>query len=163
MKRTLDIKTVPGVAVHFPCNFNGNVCNENLFVVELFHPEAQDGSIKYRSVKHIFTEKELNRAAVRYYSDCNLIVDEQPASEVTQHRNQLVGYVGIRNYVNRNSVLTTRFITQMKTSEVPVLGVDKCVLLFTAREMQRSADRISWLEQQLNPSLWERVKRFFYG
>lgn len=163
MKRTLDIKTVPGVAVHFPCNFNGDVCNENLFVVELLHPVARDGSIKYQSVKHIYTEKELNRAAVRYYSDCNLIVDEQPTSEATHLHSQLFGYVGIRNYVNRNSVLTTRFITQMKTSEVPVLGVDKCVLLFTAREMQRSADRISWLEEQLNPSLLERIKRFFHG
>lgn len=163
MKNVLDIDTAPGTVVHFSEGSDNAITDENQFAVKLLHPESVNGSIVYRSVEHIFTAKELNRAAVRYYSDCNLIDDEPLIPTTTQqHNHQIVGYVGIRNYVNRNGILTTRFITQLDTSSVAVLGIDKCVMLFTAREMQRSADRVRWLDEQLNPSFLTRVKRFFH-
>lgn len=157
-----DINTTPGEVVHFPCNLRGDVWNENLFLVELLHPEVQNGVIKYNSVKHLFTEKELNRAAVRYYSDCDLLLDAKATPGVTTVRNGLIGYVGTRVYVGRNDMLATRFITQMLTGSVPILNAEKCVMLFTAREMQRSADRVCWLTKQINPSLLDKIRRFLH-
>ena len=118
--------------------------NHFMYAVELKIPEVfgEDG-IKYKSSKHIFTENEINRACVRYYTE---------TGETLRRKLQL-GYVNVTTFVNNQGAMVTRYLVNIRTTA----GVYS--MLFTAREFQRSKGRFEDLSPR--PTLREALISWF--
>lgn len=134
-----------GAVVPFTGSSTDNqIQTDNLYSVDLCHVSCIGDGIEYKSARHLFTEKELQRATLRYYSECSNL-DQVPFTK-SQYADASRGYVGLRTYVNHNGDLTTRFVVRFDGSKVECLGSGTCVGLFTAREMKRSVSRTLWFK-----------------
>ena len=132
-----------GVAVRYPCKLSNGSESDDFYILTLKYPQFSDDDITYETVTHLFTSKELNRVTVRYYSDCNLLDDEP----LDSHMNiaSAMGYVSTRTYVNKNEILTTRFVVKFNGAAVKNVENKICIGLFTARELKRSRERVNWV------------------
>lgn len=74
---------------------------------------------------HIFTENEINRANVRFFTQTGTSVSRKLA----------LGYIGSITFINTQGVLVTRYIVNLRTKK----GVE--TMLFSVREYRRSIER----------------------
>lgn len=91
--------------------------------------------------EHIFTEKELIRAVSRFdneHEDMDMYPIDDSVSDET------IGYVGVKTYINKNKVVTTRFVIKFDGYQVDGLENKIYVGSFTPREFTRSMHRIMW-------------------
>lgn len=148
-----------GVPVHFPALVDDpELTHDNLYALKLINVDVSKGGLEYVPSEHIFTEKELVRATERYHNEAE-IVAEGPCSTDSE---PCLGYVTIRTYTNKSNILTTRFIIRFSGKGVCCMGDMVCVGMFTAREIKRSADRMSWYIKR-HDSLFHRFMRWCSG
>jgi len=135
-----------GVATHFPCKLNDNASEaDNMYIIKMCVPDITKTGIEYVYSLHAFTEKELNRACLRYYGECDKVINHlYSADSKASFSKSMYGFITPLTYENDTGALTTRFI--IKFDGAKVVGIESpCSLgLFTARELKRSKDRIEW-------------------
>lgn len=133
---------------------------DNFYAVKLSLPKfGSKDDLYFKETTHLFTENELVRASRRLAVD-RPTMDPTHVDIVDNHDHRGRGIVGLITYINRNDVLTTRYIVRLDLSHIPTsdnvaLGT-AVVCMFTAREIRRSIERGRWV----NESLWHLAYRW---
>ena len=99
-----------------------------MYAVKLKSPLCEQLDVvdkKDQTSCHIFTENEINRANVRFFTQTGTNVDKKLA----------LGYIGSITLINNQGVVVTRYIVNLCTKK----GVG--TMLFSVREYRRSIER----------------------